>query len=123
MENIKKGYFYLFYWLNNLFKHSADTYNEHKAAFVIMFIEALLITKIINLVSNNMILKDYTLVKIIAALTALIVAFFNYHILIQKKEWKKYEGAFKLLNSNQKFLSGLAIVTFIIFVVWFCYFS
>ncbi|GLU54950.1 hypothetical protein [Dyadobacter frigoris] len=123
MKQIKQSYFYLFYWFNNLFKHSADSYNEIKAAFVVMYIQGGLLLRTIIWISNDSILKDYTLVKIIAALIAISLGFSNYHVLVHKKEWKKYEKGFRSMSSNQKILSSVAIIFFLIFFFWVCYFS
>ena len=121
MEVLKKSYYYLFYVLNTLFKHSADSYNEHKAAIAIMFIDILVVTQLVDLYSNNAILQDYKLVKIVGIVICFPLAFFNYYIFIIKKYWKTYEEEFDTMNRNKKRMANLGVILFFLFFIWFCF--
>ena len=81
------------YVIKNIFKHSTDSYHEHKSVIVIMFIDILIITQFVDLYTNNEILQNYKLVRAFGIVICFFLAFLNYYIFILKKYWKEYEEA------------------------------
>lgn len=121
MDKIKRIYFYLFYVLNNVFKQSADQYNEYKSVLVIVIVETILISQITDLLTDSVILDDYEWVKIRGVVLMIVISFINYRVFIDKKYWKCYEKNFSELGRVKKYTYNSLVFLFFVFFIWFCY--
>lgn len=117
MNLIRRVYTFFFIVLNDVFKHSADSYHELKGILVLTVVAGLTVFKITYPFIENYFADPRIGIVIIFALFSVL----NVYLFDVRKDWKRQESEFYAMSRGWKLFMRVTTLLLFLFIVWICF--